>query len=68
MMDNQDILNAEMDVELANRQLQKTCEALMKVRKVHGTDDVGVIARRTTEFDYGDGKYYLHIVFEKLRD
>ena len=67
-MNNQEILNAEMDVELANRQLQKACEALMKVRKAHGTDDTEVIIRRDTEYDFGDGRYWLKVKFEKLED
>ena len=67
-MDNQEILNAEMNVELANRQLQKACEALMNIRKKVGTDDVGVIVRRDTEFGFEDGQYWLKVKFEKLKD
>ena len=68
MMTNLEILNAELEVERANLHLRRTCEDLMKARKKFGTDDVEVIVRRDTEFDLGEGRYWLTVKFEKIED
>ena len=67
-MDNQEILKAEINVGKANIQLQKACGELMNIRKKFGVDDVEVIVRRDTEYDFGDGRYWLTVKFEKKED
>ena len=68
ILNNEEILEAERDVEKANCQLQRACGTLMEVRKKFGVDDVEVIVRRDTEFDLGDGRYWLTVKFEKIED
>ena len=67
-MTNLEILNAELEVNRANLKLRKACEDLMEARKKFGVDDVEVIVRQDTEFDLGDGRYWLTVKFEKIED